>query len=303
MRGAERAVGHRLSLLLRSERLLRHRVDRHGRLRLPRLELVDDEHDAVHADPVAGKRADVDVLAGCLWRGETQTLGLAFLDQPGRERTAGRSGTKAFASGSVGIGIALPAVPTASSDPGWLTIRLCGIASGLNSTICTGLPASTTNHFRSKLSFSGIVWIRTTCTPRARRSRRMARFGSSGSFAASFSPNWMASNASQDQSADLPECPPRWRRWRAPAVRLPRQARHSRGCAAARRPRRAGAGSASGFTSFARRSKVAASRRIQPSASRAAVSNGRSLVCRAGVARREELIAQGSPSRAAAAGR
>ena len=56
----ERYPGHGVSLLLGSEWLLRHRVDRHSRLRLPRLEFVDDEHDTAHADPVAGKRADVD---------------------------------------------------------------------------------------------------------------------------------------------------------------------------------------------------------------------------------------------------
>ena len=101
----------------------------------------------------------------------------------------------------------------------------------------------------------------------------------------------------QDQSADLPVWPPRWRRWRAPAVRLTRQARHCRGCAGARRSLRRGRqASASGFTSFARRSKVAASRRIQPSASRAAVRVARSLVCREELGDwREELIAQGCP--------
>ena len=60
--------------------------------------------------------------------------------------------------------------------------------------ICTGFPASTTNHFTSNSSCSGTASMRTTCTPRLRRSRRTARAVSEGSAAASFSPNWMTSS-------------------------------------------------------------------------------------------------------------
>ena len=54
------------------------------------------------------------------------------------------------------------------------------------------MPASTTNHLRSKRICSGTVSIGMTRTPSARRSRRTRRFGSSGSAAASFSPSCSA---------------------------------------------------------------------------------------------------------------
>jgi hypothetical protein len=63
------------------------------------------------------------------------------------------------------------------------------MASGLSSTICTGLPASTANQRTSKLSFSGKVWMRTTRTPSARKSRRIARPVSGGSLTLKRSPN------------------------------------------------------------------------------------------------------------------
>ena len=108
--------------------------------------------------------------------------------------TSGVLGTKGLTSGSVGCVMPPPSVPTSFSEPGWLTTRLCGIASGLDRMICTGFPASTTNHFTSNSSFSGSASMRITCTPSARRSRRTARAVSAGSAAASFSPNWMTSS-------------------------------------------------------------------------------------------------------------
>ncbi len=60
------------SVLLRGEGQLRHRVDGHGRIRFPGIELVDDEHHAVHADPVPGEGADEDVLARLRRRGEAR---------------------------------------------------------------------------------------------------------------------------------------------------------------------------------------------------------------------------------------
>ena len=43
----------------RGERLLRHRIDGHRGFGFPRVEALDDEHDAIHPDPVAGEGADV----------------------------------------------------------------------------------------------------------------------------------------------------------------------------------------------------------------------------------------------------
>ena len=51
--------------------------------------------------------------------------------------------------------MAPPAVPTASSEPGWLTIRLCGIASGLKRTICTRLAGLDDEPFQVEAEFLG----------------------------------------------------------------------------------------------------------------------------------------------------
>ncbi len=109
--------------------------------------------------------------------------------------TSGPAGTYGLTAGSEGICMVMAAVPNFSSAPGSPSTRLCGMVSGLKNTICTGFPCSTTNHFTVNCICSGRVSIPTTCTPRARRSRRTAVRASSGSEAASRSPNWIASTA------------------------------------------------------------------------------------------------------------
>ena len=97
MRASASHSGRLRSGLFRSEGELGQRVDGHGRIRVPRFEILDDEHDAVHADPVPGEGADKDVLARLGRRGEAQALGLAFLDEPGREehrRQVGHEGLR-----------------------------------------------------------------------------------------------------------------------------------------------------------------------------------------------------------------
>ena len=86
----------------------------------------------------------------------------------------------------------------------------------------------------------------------------------------------------------------RRRRWRGRAARWPPEARRFRNALERRDGRARGAGSASGLTSRARRSKVAASRRVHPRASRAAVFVAASLRCveQGPGDRREELSAQ-----------
>ena len=114
--------------------------------------------------------------------------------------------------------------------------------------------------------------MRTTCTPSARSSRRTPRSASSGSAAASFSPNWIASSAAGSvrrsggswppTSATMARASGSIARWRPRALRDALERRDRRG---ARRRRRRPA-----CTSRASRSNVAASRRVQPSASSAA---------------------------------
>ena len=59
-----RAASPEVSLLLGSERLVGQRIGRDGRARVLGVEVGDDEHHAVHADPVAGKGADVEYSPG-----------------------------------------------------------------------------------------------------------------------------------------------------------------------------------------------------------------------------------------------
>ena len=87
-------------LLFRRERLLGHGIDGRCRFGVPRFEIVDDEHDAVHADPVSGKRADEDVFPRLLRRGETEAFGFALLQEFG-----GEEDIRAVGNECLGLGI------------------------------------------------------------------------------------------------------------------------------------------------------------------------------------------------------
>ena len=74
-------TGPYTSIPLRRERLVRHRIGRHRRRGFPRVELLHDQHHAVHPDPVPGKRAHIHVLARLLRCGEREPRHLAAAEQ------------------------------------------------------------------------------------------------------------------------------------------------------------------------------------------------------------------------------
>ncbi len=157
--------------------------------------------------------------------------------------TAGRSGTKALASGSVGIGMLPPAVPTASSDPGCAHDQVVRHRVGVEEHDLHGLAGLDGEPFDveaellgQRLDADDLHAERPQVAPdgalRARRAASLPAFRQTG---------WR--RVRRVRSGHRPAWPDRRRRWREQAVRSRREARRCRESAAATRWRpRAGQG-------------------------------------------------------------